>query len=402
MKHLTAWALTLLLLLSAVPGGLCVSTESAEADAYFERLFQRADAVSGAVLISQNGQRIYASYDGVEDRKTKVPVTESTVYKVASVSKMISAIGIMRLFDAGLVRLDDALPGIRNPRFPDAPVTLRQVMSHTSSLLASAPYLTPPDWARIDGTDTKFFSKYEPGARYAYSNLNGGILCSVIERVSGQSFNTFMAENVFSPLDINAAYAAHLLPDASPVATAYYPDKTIYRRGYQYVEIDEKEYDDTCDPDNHYRTSVGSLYISLSGLETLGWLLAGDGAAKGVRVLSSQAVRLMRLDQAALPGSSVTGSSPYGLCVSHFTDENGVTWYGHQGRWEGVLVDLFFEPETQTVVVFVLDGVKAANNGQGIHPRAEDAMEYADRWVREAEGDSYVVKDELERGGYLN
>ena len=391
MKHLTAWALTLLLLLSAAPGGFCVSAESAEADAYFQKLFQRADAIGGAVLISQHGKRVYASYFGVEDRRTKVPVTEDTVYKVASVSKMIAAIGVMRLVDAGLIGLDEALPGIRNPRFPDAPVTLRQVMSHTSSLLSSAPYLTPPDWSRLDETDTQYFSRYEPGARYAYSNLNGGILGSVIERVTGQSFNTFMAENVFSPLGINAAYAAHLLPDTSRLATAYYADKTIYRRGYQYVELDAKEYDGTCDPDSHYRTSVGSLYISLAGLEKLGQVLAGDGTAEGVGVLSRQAVHLMRLDQSAVPGSTVTGSSPYGLCVTHFTDANGVTWYGHQGRWEGLLTDLFFEPETQTSVVLVLDGVKAANNGQGIHPRAEDALKYASRWVREAERDTYVV-----------
>ena len=402
MKHLTAWALTLLLLLSAVPGGFCVSAESTEADAYFQKLFQRADVIGGAVLISQGGKRVYTSCYGVEDRKTKVPVTEDTVYKVASVSKMISAIGVMRLFDMGLIGLDDALPGIRNPRFPDVPVTLRQVMSHTSSLLSNAPYLTPPDWNQLSETDTKYFSKYEPGMHYAYSNLNGGILCSVIERVSGQSFNTFMAENVFSPLGINGAYAAHLLPDASRLATAYYTNKTVYRRGYQYVEIDAKEYDDTCDPSSHYRTSVGSLYISLNGLEKLGQVLAGDGTAEGVQVLSDYAVRLMRLNQSLLPGSSVTSDSPYGLCVSHFTDQNGVTWYGHQGRWEGLLTDLFFEPETQTVVVLVLDGVKAANNGQGLHPRAEDALEYAGRWVREAESDSYVVKEEPEPGGHLN
>ena len=61
MKHLTAWALTLLLLLSAVPGGLCVSAESTEADAYFQKLFRRADVIGGAVLISQHGERVFDS-----------------------------------------------------------------------------------------------------------------------------------------------------------------------------------------------------------------------------------------------------------------------------------------------------------------------------------------------------
>ena len=393
MKKGTAWALTLLLILSAAPGGLCASVETQAADAYFARLFDKADVVNGAVLISQGGKRIYESYYGAEDRKTKVPVSENTVYKVASVSKMVSAMGVMRLYDAGFVDFDAGLDGIRNPSFPDTPVTLRQVMSHTSSLLSSAPYLASPAWNDAHALETDYFSRYMPGARYAYANLNGGILCSVVERISGQSFNTFMAENIFAPLGVNAAYAAHLLPDSTRLATSYYADKTIFRRASQYIQIDAETYDDTCDPDSHYRTSIGSLYISLAGLEKLGQALAGDGSVDGVRVLSSQAVRLMRLDQSALPGSSVTGSSPYGLCVYRFTDSDGITWYGHQGRWEGLLTDLFFEPNTQTVVVFVLDGVKAAYNGNGIHTRAEDALTFADVWVHEAET-NYVVQDE--------
>ncbi|MBR5109254.1 MAG: beta-lactamase family protein [Clostridia bacterium] len=391
MKRWIARALTLLFFLAAAPGGLCFSTPAA--DAYFARLFDKSGAVNGAVLISQGGERIYESYYGAEDRRTKVPVSENTVYKVASVSKMVSAMGVMRLYDAGLADLDAGLPGIRNPRYPDVPVTLRQVMSHTSSILSAAPYLTPPEWSGQDAAGSNCFSRYQPGAHYEYANLNGGILCSVIERVSGQSFNTFMAENIFGPLGINAAYAAHLLRDSTHLATAYYSDNSVFRRASQYIEIDAEAYEDTCDPDRHYHASASSLYISLSGLEKLGRALAGDGSADGVRVLSGQAVRLMRMDQAALPGSSVTGSSPYGLCVNRFTDSDGITWYGHQGRWEGLLTDLFFEPVTQTVVVLVLDGTKAANNGQGIHPRAEDALTFADAWVHEAET-NYVVKDD--------
>ena len=399
MKKMTAWALTMLLLLTAVPGGFCSMTAERQAgDAFFEKLFLRADVVGGAVLISQKGNRVYDYFYGVEDRKTKQAVDETTVYKVASVTKMISAMGVMRLVDAGLIDLDEGLTNqdhfpIRNPRFRDTPITLRQVMSHTSSILGSAPYITPPVWEALTPADKKYFSGSAPGTHYEYANLNGGILCSVIERVTGQSFNTFMTENFFSPLNINAAFAAHLLPDASRLATAYYSDKTVYRRGYQYVETDAEEYDDTCDPDNHYRTSVGSLYISLCGLEKLGQALAGDGSVDGVQLLSGHAVRLMRQDQSKLPGSSVTGESRYGLCVSHFTGEDGVTWYGHQGRWGGLLTDLFFEPNTQTVVVFVLDGAKPGNNGQDIHPRAANALEYAAYWVHDAEN-SYVVIDE--------
>ena len=124
MKQWTAWALALLLLMTAAPGGLCsMAAERQAADAYFEKLFLRADVVGGAVLISQEGKRVYEYYYGVEDRKTRQPVEETTVYKVASVTKMISAIGVMQLVDAALVDLDAGLTtqdgvSICNPRFP--------------------------------------------------------------------------------------------------------------------------------------------------------------------------------------------------------------------------------------------------------------------------------------------
>ena len=406
MKRGAAWALALVIFFAAASGGFSELTEgqTAEADAFFSRFFEKANVVSGGVLIARGGERIYAAFYGPEDRKTKRPVDENTVFKAASVTKLITAMGIMRLVDEGTLSLDAGLTGpgglpIRNPRFPDAPITLRQVMSHTSSLLSSAPYAAAPQWEQLDQKDTRYFSAYAPGTRYEYANLNGGILGSVIERATGQSLNSFMSQALFSPLGINAAYSAHLLPDPDRLATSYFADDTVYMTGEKYRASDAERYDDSCGPDRHYHASVGGLYISLAGLEKLGMVLAGDGVVGETRVLSGRSVRLMRADQAQLPDSQVTAQSPYGLCVHRFTAPDGVTWYGHQGRWEGLLTDLFVEPESETVLALVLNGVKASNNGQGIHPRAESVMTFIGPWTKDAAAvylvsEDYVVEED--------
>ncbi len=398
MKRRIGAALLLAVLLFPL-GALALTQEQRdEADKYFLNMFYRAEVISGAVLINRAGQREYAFYYGGQNKSRDYPVTDETVFKVASVSKLISAVGVMRLVEEGKLDLDAPLHSdsgqiIRNPFFPESDVTLRQAMSHTTSLLPTAPYTDRPRWDRLDQTDKTYFGRYAPGSQYRYANLNGGILCSEAERVTGLNFNDYMAQSVFAPLGINAAYAAHLLPDPSKLANTYRPDGIVYLSGAKYMEQDEQEFDPACDPGGHYRLSVGGLYISLAGLEKIGIALAGNGTVDGYPLLSAASVRLMRRDQAAVPGSSVTGESPYGLCVYRFTLENGQTWYGHQGRWEGLLADIFWEPENEAVMVFVMNGLEVSYSGKEVASRAEKALNHISDWLGHEEP-SFVVEDD--------
>ncbi len=405
MRRLIAlWALALLLF--ARPCGcLCEldAETAAEADAYFLRLFTRSRAVGGAVIVNRDGETLYAFYYGADAKYNGRPVDGETVYKAASLTKMITAVGVMQLKEAGRLDLDAPLTWgegtpIRNPRFPDVPVTLRQALTHTTSLLGDAPYRAAPKWEKITPEQNRYFSKYAPGTHYEYANLNGGILGSAIERASGQSLNDYMAEHVFAPLGVNAAYAAHLLPDPSPLSRTYTADGLIYMRAEKYLEEDRAGYEDTCDPDNHYHTSVGSLYISLNGLEKLGQALACGGIADGVRLLSPQGTAEMRADQRDVRGTTVTGESPYGLAVCRFTAGDGRAWYGHQGRWDGLLSDRFVNPDSRTAVVLVMNGVGRSGSGE-LDGKAERALLLAGQWLdtgaAKAGPGSFVVDEDV-------
>lgn len=383
MKFLRPLLLCLLIISFVCPAlATEISPESrAEADAFFEALFEKSEAVGGICLLSQQGKPLYSYAWGYADGTKMQPVTEKTVYKVASVTKMITAIGVMQLVEDDMLSLDaplvaaDGTP-IRHPRYQNQPITLRQVMNHTSSFLESAPYATRPRWQQID-MESGYFAPWAPGSRYEYANLNGGFLCSQIEWASGQSLNDYMRDHVFAPLSINAAYAATLLPDASKLSNTFRADGSLYKSAESYL-ADDADFDNSCNPARHYRTSVGSLYISAEGLGKLGQVLA-CGEADGVRLLSEETVRMMRLDQRLLTDSGITAESPYGLCVYRY-DLGWDQWYGHQGRWEGLLTDVFFEPYTQTVMVFIANGVKK-EPGLEVSAYVEEIIRFIAPWT---------------------
>lgn len=384
MTALRRGALLLALLIAfAFPAaGEITDAQRQEADAFFSALFEESRAVGGVVLVAQQGAHLYDFSYGYADRHHTRAVTPDTVFKAASVTKLVTAIGMLRLVEQGLIALDEPLAqatgqSIINPLYPEAAITLRQVMSHTSSIASTASYSRAVPWETIPRSSDYFLSS-APGTVCEYANLNGGLLGSLIERLSGQSLNSFMRQQVFEPLGINAAYAAPLLPDPDALSATFKADGSLYISAESYLE-DDAAYEDSCNPDAHYRAAVGGLYISASGLETLGMALAGGGQVSGVQLLSPEMARMMQLDQSLVAGSSVTAESPYGLCLYRL-NLDGDVWYGHQGRWEGLVVDLFFERETETVVVLVANGVRR-KLGLEICPQGEAAIRFVQPWT---------------------
>ena len=392
MRKGLAWLLILVMVCAfSSAGAELTERQIAGATDYFSHMFEAAEIMGGGVLVSQKGQRIFDCFYGYGNLAHDRAVDEDTVYKVASVSKFVAAIGLMQLVEQGKIDLDAPLRSdsgrpIENPYHPGEPVTMRQCLSHTSSFDADAPYFGYLQWDLIDTDDNGFFTYAHPGDKYVYSNLNGGMINSMIELVSGENFIFYMRDHVFAPLGLNAAYAAHLLPDTSTISNTYRADGIVYRSARQFLEDDEWDFDPSVSPYSHYSVAAGALYISLAGLETIGQMLANMGEVHGVRILGEDTVRLMMADQSALPGSTVSGDSPYGLCVCR--DQVGDTvWYGHQGRLEGLLIDVFMEPQTQTVVVFVMNGV-GGTNGREVSDRAEMALSYVEPWVKAAQAEN--------------
>ena len=222
-RHVAAFLMALILM-----GSVCCRAE--EWDAFARQRFAARKVVGGAVVIAKDGEIVYSYAYGWKDARQTMPVTADTCFRVASVTKLVSAVGLMQLMEENELSLDTPVSDIvgfpvRNPSYPDRPVTVRQVLSHTSSILSTGYYF--PSWEKLGVGTIYFAEEYGPGDKYVYSNLNGGLIGAMIEALSGQSVNQYMQQHVFAPLSVNAAYQAALLPDTSDIADRLDKDGTL-------------------------------------------------------------------------------------------------------------------------------------------------------------------------------
>ena len=363
-------------------GYLTEYTENPEAEAAATQVFKNTKVRSGVLIVGKYGAPLVQTAYGVRNR-AKDPVTLNTQFRVASVTKLVTAIGLMRLWDAGLFDLDaplsDYLPmPVVNPVWPTQEVTARQILSHTSSIRQGMRY--HPTWESLDVNNNYFDKAVEPGSKYQYANLNGGLAGSLIEALSGLSVNSCMKAVLFDPLNIDAAYNPGLLADTSDMSDILYEDGTTLSTAKRELET-LKDYDDTCDPREHTDRTIGKLYINASGLHRLATLMVNGGIIGERRLLYEDTVRLMQADQSGLEGSSVHASGEYGLFVARVSPSGKYTWYGHQGRFNGITADVFWQPETGMTFVMIVNGYDGALSTEGLAPIARRMMTLAEDWI---------------------
>ena len=177
-------------------------------------------------LAFDRGGEISSFADGIADPQTRRRVTIDDPVRVASISKMVTAIGVMRLVEQGKLDLGSDVSRwlgwpLRNPNFPRQPITLSLLLSHTGSVREhdddyaiplggslQAAMRDPGNWDARHGPADAYFK---------YANLNFPIIGSIVERVTGERFDLWMRRNVLEPLKIDACYNWPTCSDAAVV-----------------------------------------------------------------------------------------------------------------------------------------------------------------------------------------
>lgn len=152
--------------------------------------------------------------EGAADRATGRRATAASPVRIASISKLVAALGVMRLVDYGTLDLDRDVSDylgwpLRNPAFPDTPITLRLLLSHRSSLSDDAGYVIPlGESLRQRVADPRAWDRnHAPGSDwFHYTNLNFPVVASVMEKVTGERFDQLMHHLVLRPLGLSACY----------------------------------------------------------------------------------------------------------------------------------------------------------------------------------------------------
>ncbi len=189
---------------------------TARVDKVFER-WDKRDSPGCALGVYREGQVIYKRGYGMANLDHDVPITPSTVFNIASVSKQFTAAAITLLAQQGKLSLDDEVRKYI-PELPDfgTPITLRHLIHHTSGLRDPAPLLDLAGWRigldHITEADVLGLLSRQrelnvrPGERYEYSNTNYILLAQIVTRVSGQSFREFTHAHIFEPLGMKNTF----------------------------------------------------------------------------------------------------------------------------------------------------------------------------------------------------
>jgi len=366
MRRIAA-LLALLLMLCA-----CALAEEPDMDARVDEVFRSMKTVGGAFVVAQHGEIVYERYYGEQQKTTHVPVTENTYFRGASVTKLVTGIGLMKMMDEGILDPDEDISTylgytVRNKRFMKTPITLRMLMSHTAGLVENASFSRKSsilsDMVDVEKKAASNFKKeVKPGSQYTYSNFGAGITGAIIESVTGMDVSSYMRKTLFEPLDIDAAYSVTQLAEPDYIAATYKKDGSLYAAPSYMLR---QEYIAEALPDVHYRTTIGSLLIRPRDLARLGIALCGDGTVDGIRVLSEEAVMAMRQEHSP-DTDGITEDSPYTFfTIRQDTLFDGLRVYGHQGTDEGIVCNLYVEPENELVIAVMTNGCKS-NRDDGI------------------------------------
>ncbi len=167
-----------------------------------------------AVLVLHDGHAVLERGYGFADLEQSVPVTASTDFRLASMTKQFTAAAVLLLVQDGRLSLDDRI-GRWLPTLPAVPAaaTVRQLLCHTGGLIDYEDLIAPQTTAQLHDADVLRLLEHEnrtyfvPGTNYRYSDSGYSLLSLIVARASGRDFATFLRERIFQPLEMSETLA---------------------------------------------------------------------------------------------------------------------------------------------------------------------------------------------------
>ena len=359
---LTGNALLIITLLFVFPT-LAQDAITAKADEFIKAEMQRQKIPGVSLAVIRDGQIVYAKGYGYATVEHQVPVKPETIFQSGSVGKQFTAMAVMMLVEEGKLGLDDKI----NKYFTDAPaewsnITVRHLLTHTSGMTDY-----PKDFDfRADYTEEDIYKRiktvplgFQPGEKWAYSNLGYVTLGILINRVTGKFYGDFLKERVFNPLGMTSA---RIISEADII-----PNRAA---GYVLVKGELKNQSWVSPSLN--TTADGALY--LSALDMAKW----EAALNGGKLLKREGFDAM-WSPVKLNGGK---THPYGFGWM-LAESNGKRIIEHGGAWQGFKAMITRFPEGKLTVVVFANLINASEKklARGVleiyHPELAPAPEKA-------------------------
>ena len=294
-------ALTLCIVLSFAATCASVTTQlRSEADAYLSKLVD-SEEFSGVVMVAHNGNVEFAKGYGLANREHEIPNTTDTSFRIASVTKQFTAMCILILHENGKLRVTDPICQF----VKDCPtawnkITIHHLLNHTSGIPSFTDFPDNLTFERlpttVQATVLRFRDKpldFEPGTEMSYSDSGYVLLGYIIERVSGTTFEDFLASRILRPLGmLNSGYDR--------------PSRILRHRAAGYSKGENGEIINCVPFAMDTPHAAGAMY------STVGDLLKWDEALYSGRLVSRETMTLM---------------------FTPFTGDSGKGWFQNRGRY---------------------------------------------------------------------
>jgi len=336
---------------------MVISAQENNAEAAIQQIMQEIPVMGMSVAVVIENKIIYTHAFGLKDAETKSPLTNENIFRIASISKSFSATAIMQLVEADKIDLDQDVSElfgfkIRNPKFPETIITLRLMLSHLSSINDSQGYFTL-DSINPAKSDNWFkcYNNYEPGKGYNYCNLNFNMIGTIIEKISGERFDSYIQKHILDPLQLYGGYYVEGL------------DKTKFASIYEY-QTDAAKFiasplayaprtEEIANYVMGYSTPIfsptGGMKISAKDLATYMMMHANNGKFNGVRIISKKSSIEMQ--------TPLSDNRNYGFAIETTTKLiDGKVMVGHTGSAYGLYSAMFFNPDEKFGFVVISNG----------------------------------------------
>lgn len=359
--------------------------------------------LTAAVGVVKEGKVVFSDAVGSKQLGGDA-ATGDTKFRIASISKLITAVGVWQLIEQGLIDPDADVSQylgfeLRNPHYPDTPITVRMIMSHISSIREGGdrpgtyniPYghsisefftegkahYNPNCWAPATEAPGKFF---------AYCNMNYCLLGTIIENVSGERFDKYMTNHVFAPMGLTCSFNVCDMPQDVQAQVG-----TLYRKLNEAGEQDPEngvwtaQRDDFTNgyPKEDYSGYIigtngslfgpmGSLRICINELCQIMLMFCRNGSYQDVQILKPETVERMftpvwTYDPALKNGDNYGGlMNCYGMGPHIFTNMDmgdrmvigqDLPFAGHTAEAYGLIGGMGFDRKKGNGIVYFLSGI---------------------------------------------
>lgn len=324
-------------------------------DKYIIERLEKSNKPGFTGMVLEGDRIVWTGQYGYKDLGKKLPVNKDTPFIIASISKLITSALLMDLVEDGLVNLDDDVNKylgfeVRNPNYPNTPITIKMLLNHSSSISMDFPriwftkakedsvmeikdflyeYLTPGG----KYNNSKCYSNFEPGTSFSYSNPGITLIAHIIEIVTSKSLEKASRERIFNPLEMNKTSWLYSHYDKDEVAKPY--TKFLIYKSWGY-----------------YNFPIYPAFSLKSTPEDISKFFNSFFYNKNSFLNNNTKEKMFQIQKGIKP----IYWDKMGLTWQHKTLEEGYELIGHTGGLFGMSSLAFYCKENNRTVIFFMNG----------------------------------------------